>query len=462
MAKLDVFNPIVSEDKQHPNFKAMVNEINGATREVITGWTDGFVDRDNKIIKEFQTTFNSSFWEFYLNACFRQLGFEIDYSHDRPDFMVSKDGHEFAMEATIASHPDGGTPEWEKRFAGLADSYSKDSLFQIIYLATIRLANAIKSKHTHYVNKYSQLEHVKGKPYIICLAPFEQPLFFAQADAAIRKVLYKYSAPLYVKDEATGDIRIVGEEYTDNVVKSTGANIPLGLFLDDGMKEISAVIFSNTATMTKAKALNSLKHPNTFFQAIRYNPNSWDKPYYHCGQGGEYRETLLDGLHIFLNPYAEHPFDPDVLYSDEISLHDFDMQENSPLEFINEGALFAHQCITLVPTDKVGNLDSLKADVEFKDYSFKWEEGTLYQISANVGLGIDNHLAHYKGWTLAVFKDSIDNDWGAFAKGKEVSTMQEFLSLSDTYKMLPSSDFYSNKEEAFADIKKVVDLELIK
>lgn len=462
MAKLDIFKSIVPDDKQHPNFKAMVNEINSATRELITDWTEGFVDRDNKIIKEFQTTFNSSFWEFYLNACFRELGFRIDYSYDRPDFMLSKDGFDFAIEATIANHPNEGTPEWEKEFTELAESYSKDSLFQIIYLATIRLANAIKSKHKHYVDKYSQLEHVKGKPYIICLAPFEQPLFFAQADAAIRRVLYKYNAPLYVKDEVTGDIRIVGEEYTDSVVKSTGASIPLGLFLDDGMKEVSAVIFSNTATMTKAKALNSSKHPHTFFQAIRYNPNSWEKPYYHCGQGGEFQETLLDGLHIFLNPFAEHPFDPDLFYGDEISLHAYDVQENSPLEFINEGALFAHQCMTIVPTDKVANLDSLKPDVEFKDYSFKWEEGVLYPISASVGTGVDNHLAHYNGWTIFVFKDSIDNDWGAFAKGKIVSTMQDFISLSDKYGMLPNSEFYSSKEEAFADIKKVVDLKLRK
>lgn len=85
---LDIWTPIVKEEDLHPNFKTLTSQPHHAeTLKTIQSWTEGFVDRDNKIIQEFQKTFNSSFWEFYLNATFKKLGFEIDYSHNRPDFF---------------------------------------------------------------------------------------------------------------------------------------------------------------------------------------------------------------------------------------------------------------------------------------------------------------------------------------------------------------------------------------
>lgn len=35
---------------------------------VLPGWPTDFEDRDGKFVTEFRTTFNSSFWEFYLHA----------------------------------------------------------------------------------------------------------------------------------------------------------------------------------------------------------------------------------------------------------------------------------------------------------------------------------------------------------------------------------------------------------
>ncbi|WP_232925945.1 hypothetical protein, partial [Pseudomonas syringae] len=39
---------------------------------------EGFPDRNNKFVKEFQTTFNSIFWEVYLYMAFREYGFSLD------------------------------------------------------------------------------------------------------------------------------------------------------------------------------------------------------------------------------------------------------------------------------------------------------------------------------------------------------------------------------------------------
>ena len=453
---LDIFKPIVPEDKQHINFKNFMLEQYKYARDVVAGWTEGFVDRDNKIVQEFQTTFNSSFWEFYLNAALKNLGFNIDYSHGRPDFLIEKEGVRLALEATIASHPDGGKPEWDK--LQISD-YDQSSWFQIIHLSTIRIANAIYIKHKKFVEEYSELGHVKGLPFIICVAPFEQPFFYAQADNAIRRVLYKYSAPLYITSDQTGEIIVVGEELVDSVVKHNKVDIELGFFTNDGMKEVSAIIFSNTATATKAKALMSSKHERTVFNAICYQRGAWDEPYHIVESGGDYIETILDGLHVFLNPYASVPFDPNLFYSDEISLHDYDIDSNMLLEFVNDGFLLSRMCFSGHEKGAIDPKNMQLVEVRYKDYSFKWEECKLYALNATVGHGINNHIAHYKGWTVVVFQGSIDNDWSAFAKYKEVFTIQDFMLLDPNrgVAMKSLSDFYQTKEEAFFAIQKAID-----
>jgi hypothetical protein len=57
-------------------------------RRVLEEWAKGFIDRDGKFVNEFQTTFESSMWELYLNAYLRELGATLNFSHHAPDFVV--------------------------------------------------------------------------------------------------------------------------------------------------------------------------------------------------------------------------------------------------------------------------------------------------------------------------------------------------------------------------------------
>ena len=71
---MNLFLPVVDESRMHPHFKSIYsNPIYQPQREVVAEWANGFVDRDNKFVYEFQTTFNSSFWELYLFALFKQF-----------------------------------------------------------------------------------------------------------------------------------------------------------------------------------------------------------------------------------------------------------------------------------------------------------------------------------------------------------------------------------------------------
>jgi hypothetical protein len=63
---MDLFTPVVGEQEQHPNFRSVSQQGNKFNYDVVNDWATGFKDRDGKFVKEFQITFDSSFWELYL------------------------------------------------------------------------------------------------------------------------------------------------------------------------------------------------------------------------------------------------------------------------------------------------------------------------------------------------------------------------------------------------------------
>lgn len=167
-------------------------------------WVSGFVNRDNKFVEQFQTTFNSSFWEIYLYAVLGNLGFSIDFLYNTPDFIATKNKQNVIIEAVTTNNPRHGTPEHERIQA--LERYEIDALTktgrenfykEVVELATERILNSVNNKSDHYLSKYSKLEHVKGKPFILAIAAFEQPLFYYQGIGAIQKDIYGISNAEY-------------------------------------------------------------------------------------------------------------------------------------------------------------------------------------------------------------------------------------------------------------------------
>lgn len=451
---LDILNPVVPEEKLHPNFKSLLrNPYHHETLLTIQEWTQGFVDRDRKIVKEFQTTFNSAFWEFYLNAVFLQLGFSIDYTKSRPDFILTKDSYCFTAEAAIASHPFGSQPEWIRDLSQV--EITEKYLYELNQLAMIRIANSIYTKWEKFCKEYTTLSHVQNKPFIICIAPFEQPFFYAQGSRAIQSVLYKFDKPLFVPN-FIGGINIIGEQYIDKVIKGNGTDLELGFFTNDKMKDVSAIIFTNTATITKVQALKSYKYPNTVFSAIRYNEHKFSFPHVIVKQGETYHESLTDGLHIFINPFAKNKLNLNLFSCLDITFHNYDIENKIPVTFIKDRALIAHQCFNmLIKKDGDKPCQSVIKNINFDKKIHRWKDDVLYELNATVGLGINNNIAHYKNWTIVVFQDIVDKDWAAIAKPISVYDIQSFL-LYNKFS-IGIDKFFPNKEKAYASIKKKID-----
>lgn len=62
---------------------------------------------------EFQTTFHSCFWEFYLYALFGQMGFTLNQSYNRPDFIIERP-HQLYIEAVVANISKCGSNESQR------------------------------------------------------------------------------------------------------------------------------------------------------------------------------------------------------------------------------------------------------------------------------------------------------------------------------------------------------------
>lgn len=121
---MDLFTPVISEEAQHPNFRTIMKYANTFNEAVLNEWARGFKDRDGKFVKEFQRTFDSSFWELYLFAVMKHFQLEVDFSFNAPDFVITNHGG-INVEATVASHAQGSTPESVQSGAPIPDDLNE-------------------------------------------------------------------------------------------------------------------------------------------------------------------------------------------------------------------------------------------------------------------------------------------------------------------------------------------------
>jgi hypothetical protein len=306
---MDLFRPIVEEQRFHPHFRALLDPLREADRTELLRWAEGFPDRDGKLVSEFQISFNSVFWEIYLYAAFRDYGFNFNWQHRSPDFAISCPSQNFVVEAVTANAAQGKLNEWDKTYRDIAEL----DIDRLNKEAMVRLSNSILSKYRKYERDYAALEHVKGKPFVLAVGPFEQPFFNYQYNRPIRAVLYD----IYVDEPAYA----ANPENFPNgppdvplgyVTKENGSEVELGLFTDDRMRHVSAVIFSCTATWGKINALAPKTQGRHVLIESIWGSEPDGRPVPRVGTPSKIGETIIDGLQIYHNPHAIHPLDPAV------------------------------------------------------------------------------------------------------------------------------------------------------
>lgn len=308
---LDIFEIIndITSDDLHNKFKLLRdNHTLPLERDVIKDWVSGFQDRDGKLVKEFQTTFHSSLWEFYLFAVLKDLDLKIDFSKNRPDFIVSGDVN-FYMEAVVSEIKKGGRGESTRNdndiFSMLEPIHKDENFHSLIDEAIVRHSNSIRSKHKKYIKEYSQCDWIKKDvPFVVGLGSYDQVNYGREFHYSMMALLYGFRFNPYK------------QEYSieNNITKpGTTSEIPIGIFTDKNYEEIAAIIFSCTVTMGKLTSLAISKnswHPTNFVLNIRHDI---DYPHYKIQIVSQNNpEELTDGLFIFHNPNAKSPLPKSV------------------------------------------------------------------------------------------------------------------------------------------------------
>ena len=102
-----------------------------------------------------------------------------------------------------------------------------------------------------------------------------------------------------------------------HVEKDNGAEIPLGLFNNPDMSEVSAVIYSCTATWGKLSAMSENDKTNTTVNSLWATPPN-GAPERRRSPVSEHGEEILDDLQIYHNPYADYPLPTDIFHAPRV------------------------------------------------------------------------------------------------------------------------------------------------
>tara|TARA_R110001583_G_scaffold100539_1_gene246580 strand:- start:9943 stop:11094 length:1152 start_codon:yes stop_codon:yes gene_type:complete len=379
---MDLFNPKFSEEQLHSYFIRLISEKKyEPVKSVIESWASGMDGRKgewHKFIKEFQTTFNSSLWELYLNKAFKDLGFKIDYSEETPDFsLISRAGKVVNVEAVTTNNQRNRDKLYYKNET--IKKFTSQNEEEFMDESTIKLLGKIRDKRDLFIGKngkkhpYSSLKHVKNNPFVIAVAPFDNHISFAQNNVAINKVLFGIERP---KMDQHGQFF---SKKVSHIVNKNGAELELGIFTNDSYKEISAVIFSTTGMFGKAVIQSKI---DTTIRATRYREYSIKKflsnkrqnklgvstkkmskthtidsmrlqignlisgPDIHTCHTSEWHESHIDGLHIYYNPYADVKLERNLFNSFQITQNSFDINNNCSVQNHPDGSLVSRQVFT--------------------------------------------------------------------------------------------------------------------
>lgn len=307
----------ITDEQFHPKYKLIKDDPMGSgERIILQQWVDGMVDRDNKMLHEFQTTFHSCFWEFYLHACFKEAGFVLNQTHNRPDFIIEAPTKIY-VEAVVSNIKDKGRPESDRNMFDLMDMFipPKNQLdfYDVLDEAIVRDSNAITSKNKKYRKEYLRCDWVDAdKPYVIAISSYSQVNYGREYVYPMMALLYG----MYYNSQT--------EEFgrRDYIYKpGTNAQIPIGLFNSDEYSNISAILYSSSTTLGKLTSLAiSLGYPsnNTVYN-IRRDYEDFRIPYKLQKVSVKSPELLSDGLFLFHNPHAKNKLDIELFENSNVT-----------------------------------------------------------------------------------------------------------------------------------------------
>ncbi len=306
---IDLFRPVVSEDRLHPYFRALAHRSFEPARRMLADIAATFNDKDGNFVKDFQTTgFDARLWELYLHAYLCSDGFILDETKDVPDFIATKADRTVFIEAVTVNPTEAKSADAAETAAvGLTGWDLFNYRMQNVY--PIKFGSPLFSKMK---KKYWEQEHIRGQPFILAIEDFHEPGSMVWTGSALELYLYGYDYEWY--HEVNGELVVVPEAISKH--QHGEKQIPSGFFKQPDAEHVSAVLFSNSATLSKFNRMGFLAgyRPEGLVMiragsCYNHDPNATEPcPFvYIVGDPSAPVETWGEGLSMFHNPRALAP-----------------------------------------------------------------------------------------------------------------------------------------------------------
>jgi hypothetical protein len=281
----------------------------------------GFPDVDRSFVQEFQTGgFSPRVVELALFAYLEEQGYTLDRSSPAPDFVITGE-MPVAIEATTANPREGNDPDDVDPTRGLLRLMPENlpaAQQEFIFQAGKALRSKLLKRDAIGLAYWEQ-PHVAGMPFVIALESFHSASSLFEAVGVLGQ--YLYGQRDVVNHDASGNFYLSAAPITEH--EHGGKTIPSGLFSLPEASHLSAVLFTNNATISKFNRIGTERGCGpTDIAMIRYGticnpePNATEPrlfAYLVGGSGAGQHETFSEGLHLMHNPWAENPLDLRVL-----------------------------------------------------------------------------------------------------------------------------------------------------
>ncbi|MFE9679544.1 hypothetical protein ACFYO5_36485 [Streptomyces sp. NPDC006259] len=292
-----------------------------AARRLMDETFADFPDVDHSFVREFQTAgFSARVFELALFAALREQGKELDRTSPAPDFLTTGDTP-VAIEATTTNPPQGEKDDDEDITAAVR-RLIPDDMEEAQAEFTMQIGKALRRKLEHrdaQGHAYWEKPHVKGTPFVIAVQSFHSPSALIHTTSTLSTYLYG------IRDipsrDAHGSLVLNSQVVTEHRHKHK--TIPSGLFAQPEAEHLAAVIFTNSATVSKFARMGTERGYGPKDVAIaraglEFDPDpnaSVPVPFgYVIGEyGPQDHETFSEGFHVLHNPWTRTPLSDGAL-----------------------------------------------------------------------------------------------------------------------------------------------------
>ncbi|MCY1478433.1 hypothetical protein D3C87_44970 [compost metagenome] len=308
---VELFTDVTSPSNMHPYYILLRDHISKyPAKRAIIEIGNHFTDIDGNFVDQFQSKngFDSRLWEIYLFAFLTEEGFLFDRSHHRPDFIVTKGEAVIGIEAVIVARPSGNPPTIDP--TEIQHKTLEEINAEISNDMPLRFGSSLYSKMRM---KYWEDTHLSGKPLILAIADFHADQSMLWSFSAL--VNYLYGLNYKAKYDEKGNLEIVPEKI-EPYTKPSGEKIDSGFFFTPDSENISAILFSSTATVSKFSRMGIQAgfgiEGHTVLRVgakVDHNPNASVPIAFGYIVDENCEESWGEGVNLFHNPNAIHKID---------------------------------------------------------------------------------------------------------------------------------------------------------